>query len=338
MNTTEIKNIPKIELHTHLDCSLSLKTYEKLIKESPKYNNNYMVKEKYNSLVDYFSYVNKIVNIMQNEKNIRIVSKDFFEQLLEDNVKYAEVRFAPHIHLDEGLKVEEVVEIVIDEKRNFELNNNIKINLILCTLRHFDEKKAMETVKLVEKYRDNDVVALDIAGDEIAVGLEPNIKAFKYAFDKDINVTTHAGEVGPYENIIESIDLLGSKRIGHGIKSIESKNLIHKLIEDNVHLEICPTSNFKTSSIKSYNNHPIDKIFKSGVSLSINTDGRVLFDISLNREYENLINTFDWDIEDLIKCNVEAVKHSFIENSYKKELLEKLKKFRPVQIESLENT
>jgi adenosine deaminase len=330
---TSLEKLPKVELHLHLDCSLSYRVVSEISPDISliKYQSEFVGPPKCSSLSEILSYVTNQVNLMQTEKNLRLVVKDLFEQLQRENVIYAEIRFAPLLHLAEGLQPEEVVEIVADQTTDCINDTGIKAGIILCTLRHFNEKESLQTVKLVKKFIDNSPVAgFDIAADEGGYTIDANKEAFLYAIKHDLPRTAHAGEAKGPESIWETINNFKPSRIGHGVSSIEDKNLIEYLIKNEIHLEICPTCNIQTNIFNEYKNHPINFLYNSGVSLGINTDGRTLANISLSDEYKNLIGTFNWGVEHLRKSNLNAISKAFIPEQEKKHLRQKIVSSYPV--------
>ena len=322
-----LEKLPKVELHLHLDCSLSFDVVSKIRPDISlkKYQSEFVGPPKCKNLSEILSYVTNQLNLMQTEENLRLVVKDLFDQLQRENVVYAEIRFAPLLHLTNELKPEEVVEIVADETTNCVNHTGIKAGILLCTLRHFSEKESLQTVKLVKRFIDESHVAgFDIAADEGSYPIDANKKAFLYAIKHDLPRTAHAGEAKGPESIWETIDNFKPSRIGHGVRSIEDKNLIEYLIKNDIHLEICPTCNIQTNIFNEYKNHPINFLYNSGVSLGINTDGRTLANVSLSEEYENLISTFNWGAEQLMKCNLNAISKAFIPEQEKKHLRQKI--------------
>ncbi len=317
---TSLKKLPKVELHLHLDCSLSYKVVSEIRPDISltKYQSEFVGPLKCNSLSDILSYVTNQVNLMQTEKNLRLVVDDIFEQLKEENVIYAEIRFAPLLHLEKGLRPDEVVEIVSDQTEKCINNTGVKAGIILCTLRHFNEKDSLQTVKLVNKFIDNTPVAgFDIAADEGGYPIDANKEAFLYAIKNDLPRTSHAGEAKGPESIWETINNFKPERIGHGVRSIEDQTLVEFLKVNDIHLEVCPTCNIQTNVFNEYKDHPINFLYDSGVSVGINTDGRTLANISLSEEYKNLINTFNWEAEHLKKCNLNAISKAFISEQEK---------------------
>jgi adenosine deaminase len=263
---------------------------------------------------------------MQTDEQLREVVKGLFVQLKKENVIYAEIRFAPLLHLDKGLSAEDVVEIVTDSVKENSHSTGIKCGIILCTLRHYDEMKSFQTIKLVERYiKNTNIVGFDIAGDEAGFPIDSHKNAFKYAVKRDIPRTAHAGEARGAESVWETLVHFKPQRIGHGVRSIEDEKLIEFLVKSEIHLEICPTCNIQTDIYKEYSDHPIDFLYKSGVSVGINTDGRSLVNVTLTDEYKKLATTFGWEAEHFYKCNVNALSHAFISDSEKEKLGQILK-------------
>ena len=327
---TQINNIeelPKVELHLHLDCSLSFDVVSRIRSDISveKYNSEFVGPVKCNSLDEILKYVTNQVNLMQTEDNLRIVVRDLFDQLQKENVIYVEIRFAPLLHLTQGLKPEGVVEIVADELIKCSERTGIKAGIILCTLRHYSEKESLQTVELVKRYIDKTPVAgFDIAADEGSYPIDANKEAFLYAIKHDLPRTAHAGEAKGPESIWETINHFQPARIGHGVRCIEEPTLIEHIKLNDIHLEICPTCNIQTNIFEHYENHPIDFLYNSGVSVGVNTDGRTLANVSLSEEYKNLINAFNWGTDHFVKCNLNAISKAFLPDSEKEYLAKKI--------------
>ena len=323
MDIKRLFSLPKIELHLHLDCSLSYDVVKKLRSNISvlEYQSKFIAPDKCTDLADFLKCTVSGIELMQTEEELRQVVKDLFAQLKKENVIYAEIRFAPLQHLDKGLSSEEVVEIVNETVGVCNTSNGIKAGIILCTLRHYDEAKSMQTIKLVEKYiKHTNVVGFDIAADEVGYPIDAHKKAFKFAQKKDIPRTAHAGEAKGAESVWDTMRHFKPQRIGHGVRSIEDPKLVEFLGKDGIHLEVCPTCNIQTDVFNQYGDHPIDALYNSGVSVGINTDARSLVNVSLTNEYEKLCNTFGWSMEHLYNCNVNALSSAFISNSDKEQL------------------
>lgn len=310
----KIINMPKIELHLHLDGSLDKEyiseRYNIKIDELDKIMS---VDETCTSLNDYLIKFDYPISIMQTKQELTTLTEKLCNSLLKQNVIYAEIRFAPAFHTKEGLTQSEVIESVIKglEKTNY--------NLILCCMRNLDKETNLETINAAKKYLGKKVVAIDLAGAEAIFKTED----FKYIFDyaKKLNIpyTIHAGEAdGP--SSIKSALSFGTKRIGHGINCIYDKELIDTIISENITLEVCPTSNIDTKAVTDMRSHPIDKLYKMGVRTTINTDNSTVSNVSLNEEYINLYNAFHYTIKDFKKMNEYAIEASFLNEEDKKYL------------------
>lgn len=319
--------LPKVELHLHLDCSLSYEVVRKFEPEISKetYHDQFKAPFNCNNLLEYIERAERAIQWMQTPEQLRLVTLDLFNQLKQDGVIYAEMRFAPLQHLRGGLSPEEVVEAVCSAMNEGKKIFNVEAGLILCTLRHYTEEQSMETVHLAEKFKSQGVVGFDIAADEAGFTLDAHVSAFAYARERGISATAHAGESVGANSVWQTLERLKPSRIGHGVRSIEDASLIDHLIKKDIHLEVCPTSNCHTKVCQSYAEHPVDKLLKQHVSISINTDGRTISDISLTEEFEKLEKEFGWEKTQWYRVTTEAIRHSFASQETKNRLLEKVK-------------
>ncbi len=310
----DFATFPKVELHVHLDCSLSYKVVSKIDPSISKqtYESEFIAPPHCKDLADFLTRAIKGISLMQTEENLRLVTIDLFEQFKQDNVIYAEIRFAPFEHIRKGLTPHQVVQTINDTVEQCKKDFDIEARIILCTLRHFPEDISMATIKLVEEFQGSNVVGFDIASDEAGSPIDAHVKAFQYAYEKEIPCTAHAGEALGSDSIWETIDEFKPKRIGHGVRCTEDPNLMEYLKEEKYHLEICPTSNIQTNIYKNFRHHAINKIYDFGISCGVNTDTRTITNITLNEEYRKLHQTFQWDKAKYLHCNLEAIKHAFL--------------------------
>ena len=319
---------PKVELHLHLDCSLSYQVVHEIDSSvSPeKYQHDFIAPGRCTDLADYITRAVQAIALMQTKAQLRLVTLDLFDQLQKDHVIYAEMRFAPLQHLQKGLTPTEVVEAVNAAVAEGIQKTGIRAGVILCTLRHYTEAQSMETVKLAEQFRGTHIAGFDIAADEAGFPVKNHIKAFQYANAHQIPCTAHAGEAKGAQSVWETLENFHPSRIGHGVRSIEDSSLIQFLKKNHIHLEICPTSNTQTNIYPSLAEHPADRLYRTGVSMSINTDGRTISNTSLQQEYGVMENIFHWTREQFLTCNLEAVDHAFTDKKTKKKLREILVK------------
>ncbi|MGK2863907.1 MAG: adenosine deaminase [Chitinophagaceae bacterium] len=320
----DYSKLPKVELHLHLDCSLS---YDVVKKINPaitfdEFRSSFIAPPKCTDLSDYLTRAVKGFELMQTKEQLQWVVLDLFTQLKADHVIYAEIRFAPLLHLQQGLTPNEVVETVNLAVTEGIQKTGVDAGLILCTLRHFNEEQSMETVELARKYKGTNVIGFDIAGDEAGFPIASHIKAFEFANAHRIHCTAHAGEAKGAPSVWETLNHFHPSRIGHGVRSAEDDQLLAFLKKENIHLEVCPTSNIQTNVYEKIEDHTAGKIYNAGVSMSISTDARTISDTSLNNEYKKLENYFNWNKEHFLQCNLQAIEHSFTTIEKKEKLKE----------------
>ena len=263
-----------------------------------------IAKEKCSDLNDYLTKFELPIKAMQTKENLKRITHELISDLKDENVIYAEIRFAPIKHI-ENLTLEEVVEAVTQGLKN----EDVKTNLILCMMRDSS----------YEENLNKGVVGLDLAGAEALYKTKTFEQLFKKASKEQIPFTIHAGEADGPSSINDAISFKAS-RIGHGIRAIEDEKTIKKIITENILLEICPTSNVQTNAVKDYENHPIKKLFDLGCKVSINTDNRTVSNVTLTKEYELLNKYLNFSLDEIIKINLETIKHTFLSEKEKQEL------------------
>jgi adenosine deaminase len=319
--------VPKLELHLHLDCSLSYDVVRALrptISEET-YRDEFIAPRRCTNLADFLKRAPKGFELMQTEVELRAVTFDVFRQLQADNVIYAELRFAPLLHLAKGMTPEAVVEIVDAATTEAMRATGIEARLILCTLRHFSTEQGMITADLVKKFRGTNVVALDLAGDEAGYPIQPHVPAYEYARANNLCRTAHAGEAAGAQSVWETLRLLQPSRIGHGVRCTEDAALLDFLREQQIHLEVCPSSNLQTNVYHEMAEHALDALYQAGLSVGISTDARTITDITLEQEYQNMRNTFGWTNEEFLQCNLNSVEAAFVPEDLKEKLTRRLR-------------
>lgn len=317
-----IKELPKVELHVHLDGSMKPETVIDLFEKDMTVEeaNQYLkVSDDCTDLAEYIETFRLPLEVLQTKEGLKRAASDLVEMFIEDNVIYAEVRFAPQLHTNKGLSYDDIIESVLE---GF-VNDEIKINLILSCMRGEDTFKDNSlTIEYAHKYLGKGVCAIDLAGDEKQYPLVNYEYIFKEAKELKIPFTIHAGEMGHDESILEAIKI-GAKRIGHGVNYLD-KDTIKAYIDHGVTLEVCPTSNVDTNIFEKYSDHSINELYKRGVLVTINTDNRTVSNICLNDEYKRLNETFGFTMDDFIKMNKNALDAAFISIEEKEELLKRL--------------
>lgn len=319
---SDFQRLPKIELHLHLDSSLSYEAVKKIRTDISRsqFRKRFVAPPKCKNLPDYLQRVANQVALLQTESSLEIAAQTLAQQLVDDHVIYAEIRFAPLLHTRQELRAENVLETVCNTLDDTLSASQLKSRIIVCSLRDFTESQSMQTVQLARKFKQRGVVGFDLAGDERGFPLDNHIKAYRFAREHGISITAHAGEaVGP-ESVWEALIKLKPSRIGHGVRSCEDPKLLDHIQEQDIHLEVCPTSNIQTNVYETYADHTVNRLYRKDISLSINTDGRTTSDISLSEEYAKLQHTFGWTREQLLNCNLNALSAAFIPEEDKQEL------------------
>lgn len=317
---------PKVELHLHLDCSLSYAVVSQL-KPSvthQEYLETFIAPAKCTDLADCLTRAIKGIELMQTEEALHLVTLDLFEQLRRDNVLYAEIRFAPLLHTAQGLTAEKVVATVEAATEAASRASGIEARLILCTLRHYSQAQSLETVNLVEQFKDGYVAGFDIAGDETGFPIDAHISAFEYAVERNIPRTAHAGEARGPQSVWEILQHFHPLRLGHGVRSVEDPTLMEHLRRHKIHLEVCPTCNVQTDMYPTYADHPITHIYDARLSMGVNSDTRTMTNVTVTQEYEKLHRTFGWGKAQFLECNLHALRAAFVPEPVKQQLTDRL--------------
>ena len=306
----------KIELHLHFDGSINVEYTNKLLGYDAT---DELIDTTSRDLGEYLKKFELPIKLLQDLNNIEEYAYLLGKELERDEVIYAEVRFCPLFHV-EKYSIDEVVEAI---RRGFKRVSTVKVNLIFCMMRHFSVQDNYKIIMLTKRFLGNGVVGIDLAGDEAKYATEKFKELFDIIRKEGIPFTIHAGEARSYESVNNAIDF-GAKRIGHGISSIQSDEVVNKLIRMGVTLEICPSSNIDTDVIKSIESHPIKQLVDNGVLVTINTDNRTVSNTNLNKEYELLRKTFGFSDEDFLKFNLNAIHCAFIGEDEKRLLREEI--------------
>ncbi len=323
----QIEEMPKVVLHLHLDGSLRPETVAEWLGEDlEEVKQKLMVDKDCRDLNQYLEKFDLPSRVLQTKENIERATYELFEDLAKQNVIYAEVRFAPSKHLTEGLSYEEVVESAIHGMNRAKEYFRIDGNLILCCMRGDNNKEEnIETVKVAKEYLGKGVCALDLAGAEALFKTENFEDIFEIARKNNIPFTIHAGEAEGPESIKKALEF-GAKRIGHGVRCIEDKDLMGSLAQEGIALEVCPISNLQTQAVQG--KHPIEELYRKGISVTISTDNNTVSNTDIFAEYEWILENTDLTIDDLINMNLNAARNIFASVEKKAELIQKINEYK----------
>ncbi len=286
-----------VDLHLHLDGSLSaefvLAQAEKDGIVLPANNAQDLmpyltVGDTCESLNEYLEKFDLPLSVLQSEDALEKSVYDLMKRLSAEGVEYAEIRYAPQLHLQRGLAQEAVVEATISGLNSAIRDYNIDGKLILCCMRIADNQVTnMQTVEVAKRYLGQGVAAIDLAGAEALFPTKNFEQIFRRASMYDIPFTIHAGEADGPQSIRDALKF-GASRIGHGVRCIEDSKLVDELVKRQIPLEICPISNAQTKACPDIAHHPILKLLDYGVCVTVNTDNRTVSNTNLNKEFDAL--------------------------------------------------
>ncbi|MFI9204671.1 adenosine deaminase [Streptomyces sp. NPDC053048] len=335
-NPEQIRRAPKVLLHDHLDGGLRPGTvvdladaigYDKLPETDPdKLGVWFREAADSGSLERYLETFAHTCAVMQTREALIRVAAECAEDLAEDGVVYAEVRYAPEQHLEAGLTLEQVVEAVNEGFRQGEARarangHRIRVGALLTAMRH--AARALEIAELANRYRDSGVVGFDIAGAEAGFPPTRHLDAFEYLKRENNHFTIHAGEAFGLPSIWQALQWCGADRLGHGVRiiddieiaedgSVKLGRLASYVRDKRIPLEMCPTSNLQTAAAASYEEHPIGLLRNLHFRLTVNTDNRLMSGTSMSLEFEHLVKAFGYSLDDMQWFTVNAMKSAFI--------------------------
>jgi adenosine deaminase len=278
------------------------------------------------SLVRYLEPFAHTVAVMQTAAALYRVASECVEDLAGDNVVYAEIRFAPELHIDGGLSMDEVLEAVLagfadGERAAAAAGRAITVRCLVTAMRH--AARSRDIAELAIAFRDKGVVGFDIAGAEAGYPPSRHLDAFEYMRANNARFTIHAGEAFGLPSIHEAIAFCGADRLGHGVRIVDdieelpdgtaSLGRLAAIVRDKrIPLEMCPSSNVQTGAVSSIDKHPFDLLARLRFRVTVNTDNRLMSDTGMSREMLALVETFGYGWRDLEWFTVNAMKSAFI--------------------------
>src|ERR1700735_152806 len=323
----EIRAVPKVLLHDHLDGGLRPQTVLELARETgyadlPGDNADELTRRLTEGahrghLEIYLDAFRHTVAVMQTAEALRRVAAECAEDLAADGVVYAEVRFAPELHTERGLSLDEVVEAVLDGFRRGSSGRGIKVYALLTAMR--TAARSLEIAELAVRHRDEGVVGFDIAGAEAGSPPSRHLDAFQYVARENFHITIHAGEGFGLPSIWEALQWCGAERLGHGVRIVDDirvgaggvitlGRLASYVRDRRIPLEMCPTSNVQTGAAASISEHPIGLLRQLSFRVTVNTDNRLMSGVTLSSEFAALSDAFGYGWSDVEWLTVNAMK------------------------------
>lgn len=344
----QIKRAPKAVLHDHLDGGLRPQTVIDLaaaMGHSLPTTDVHELTDWFHrgansgSLVQYLETFQHTYGVMQSVEAISRVAAECALDHALDGVVYAEVRFAPELHIAHGLSLEQVVEAVLagfDEgsRQAAALGHPIRMATLLTAMR--TAEFADPVARLVVHYRDSGVVGFDIAGPEKGFPPTAHQSAFDYLRRENAHFTIHAGEAYGLPSIWEALQICGAERLGHGVRIVDDIHVeaghpvlgrLAAYVRDRrIPLELCPTSNLHTAAAPSMREHPIGMLKALRFRVTVNTDNRLMSNVTMSSEFQAMVDAFGWTLADLQWVTVNALKSAFIPFEERLHLIERVVK------------
>ncbi len=326
-----IQEMPKVQLHDHLDGGVRPDTVIELAKEQ-KYNKLptqdpgelgewFHRGANRGSLPLYLEGFAHTCGVMQTADALERVAYEMMEDMKKDGVVYAETRFAPVFHTDKGLHWEDVVNAVLRGLERGKKDFGVGYGLIISAMRNM--KLSEEMAQLAVDFRERGVVGFDLAGEEGGYPPKKHVEAFHYIQRQNFNITIHAGEGFGKESIWQAIQWCGAHRIGHATRLIEDivmadgkvvklGTLAQYVLDKRIPLEICLSSNVHTGAAKSIEEHPFRIYYNEKFRVTLNTDNRLMSATTLSKEFNIAERVFHLSFGEMEKLTINAMKSAFI--------------------------
>ncbi len=330
----EIRALPKVALHDHLDGGLRPATviehcgengHELPTTDPEDLRRWFFEAADSGTLVRYLETFDHTVAAMQSRDQLIRVAKEFVLDQAADGVVYAEARWAPEQHQQQGLSLEQAVSAVRDGiaqgmAEAEAAGQAIVVQQILTSMRHAEPR--VDIAELVVRYRDDSVCGFDIAGAEDGFPPARFLEAFQYLRRSNANITIHAGEAAGVESVWEAVQVCGAHRIGHGVRIVEDidfsaerpvlGHVAHAVRDHRIPLEVSPSSNLQTGIAATLREHPVDVLYRLGFNVTINCDNRLMSGTTMSREYHRLTEEFGWGLREIRTTTINAMEAAFL--------------------------
>jgi adenosine deaminase len=327
--------LPKVDLHRHLEGSLRLTTMLDIARQHgvtvpvSMFNLSGLVQVQDQDPMTFTNFLDKFKTLRLFYKSpdvIHRVTAEAVEDAAKDNVRYLELRFTPvALSRAEGFPLHDVMDWVIKSSQEAAKKYKIKVGLIASVNRHESPELAEQVAWLAAEQMSNGLVGMDLAGNEAEFKSDAFHGIFKEAKQSGLHVTIHAGEWGPAENVRDAIENLGAERIGHGVRVLEDEKVTALAKERGSVFEVCVTSNYQSGVVSSLNEHPLPRMLKAGLNVTVNTDDPSVSRITLAHEYQDVCEALNVPMVELKKSIMLAAKSAFLKEDDKTELLNLLR-------------
>ena len=322
-----IRKSPKAELHLHIEGTLEPDLLFKLAKKN-KIQIPFLSTEEIKSAYN-FKNLESFLKIFYQGSSVLIKEQDFFDltwayvlKCKEDNIVHTEIFFDPQTHINRGIDFDVVINGIYKalEKGNKEFG--LTFGIIMCFLRHLDEKSAFKMLDRANEHRDK-IIGVGLDSSEIGHPPKKFERVFKKAIENGFLTVAHAGEEGPPEYIWEALNLLKVKRIDHGVQCLKDSKLVEKLRNDQIPLTVCPLSNIKLCVFKELKQHNLKKMLDEKLMVMVNSDDPAYFGGYLNKNLVESHNALNFSFENIKTLIINSFKSSFLKDEKKIEWIKK---------------
>lgn len=321
-----IASLPKVELHCHLDGSLTLDFVQSTLAERGETVDRHTLLQQLRcpddcgSLAQYLQRFDLPIRCMQTPVEVAEAAYTFVHSLVADNVIYAEVRFSPELLANPRMHQRQALEAVLEGLAAGQRDFGIETGVIICAMRHHSPAQNLAAYRLAGDYRSAGVCGVDLAGDEAAYPNRHFAELFVEAQRLGLPYTIHAGECGNAKSVRDALTL-GAHRIGHGIAMGGNSALQELCARRQVGVEMCPVSNFQTKAVVNREDYPIRAFLQNGLLVTVNTDNRMVSGTSLTREFTLLQEEYSFTFHELNQLTRNAIEASFASPTQKERLL-----------------
>lgn len=323
MTREELSVLPKVELHCHLDGSLSRTFIEKRLGRKVS-QSELSVADDCRSLNEYLEKFDLSGQCILDEEGLSGAAYDVLASMSKEHVCYAEIRFAPLLSVTPEMDCRKVIEAVIEGMELGKKEYGIEYGIITCAMRHHSEEDNMRMLRVAREYLGNGVCAADLAGAEALYPMSEFMSLFQNVRTLGMPFTLHAGECGSVQNIRDSV-AAGAKRIGHGIAMRGHRDVQLALQKQGIGIEMCPISNLQTKAVQSPAEYPLREFLDAGLKVSIHTDNRTVSNTTLTKELEFIQDTYGVSDEEVRKMMLNSVDTAFAGDDVKEILWRKIK-------------
>ena len=323
-----IRLIPKTELHLHIEGSLEPELMFAMAKKNGvniKYKSEAELRAAYN-----FNNLQEFLDLYYAGADVLITEEDFYDLTIaylrkadEDNVVHTEIFFDPQTHTSRGVAFDTVVKGITRALDDGKKQMGISSHLIMCFLRHLDEKSAQETLDYALDYKDK-IIGVGLDSSELGNPPSKFVNVFKRAQEEDFLTVAHAGEEGPAEYVWEALNLLNVKRIDHGVQSINDKELIAELVKKQMPLTVCPLSNLKLKVVSDLKDLPLKRMLDKNMMVTINSDDPSYFGGYVNQNYLEVAQALNLSKDDILLLAKNSFTSSFLSDAEKKNYFDKV--------------